>query len=61
MKNVLNQLTTLWLFMAFCLLPLSAMAQIMIHGTVVDENNDPVIGATVRVKGRTEIATSTDI
>ena len=33
-----------------CLFPLGAMAQSIIKGTVNDENGEPVIGATVKVK-----------
>jgi iron complex outermembrane receptor protein len=41
------------------LLPLFAMAQSVVKGTVTDANNLPVLGATVLVKG-TSNATSTD-
>ncbi len=41
------------------LLPLFAMAQSVVNGTVTDANNLPVLGATVLVKG-TSNATSTD-
>ena len=36
------------------------MAQVKISGLVVDQEHEPVIGATVRVKGTT-IGTSTDL
>ena len=41
------------LLFLFCLLPLGALAQNIVKGTVNDENGDPVIGATVRVLGKT--------
>ena len=48
------------LLFLFCLLPLGALAQNLIKGTVNDENGDPVIGATVRVLG-TNTGTVTDL
>ncbi|MGN1229068.1 MAG: SusC/RagA family TonB-linked outer membrane protein, partial [Prevotella sp.] len=48
------------LLFLFCLLPLGALAQNIVKGTVNDENGDPVIGATVRVLG-TNTGTVTDI
>ncbi|MGN0280894.1 MAG: SusC/RagA family TonB-linked outer membrane protein [Prevotella sp.] len=48
------------LLFLFCLLPLGALAQSLVKGTVNDENGDPVIGATVRVLG-TNTGTVTDI
>ena len=42
-----------------CLFPLGAMAQSIIKGTVNDENGEPVIGATVKVK-ETQKGTITD-
>lgn len=39
------------LLFLFCLLPLGALAQNIVKGTVNDENGDPVIGATVKVLG----------
>ena len=35
--------------------------QSSVHGTVVDENGDPVIGATVLVDGRTKDGAITDL
>ncbi|MBR2102411.1 MAG: TonB-dependent receptor [Prevotella sp.] len=43
----------LWLFL-LCLLPLGAMAQSTVRGTVNDESGQPIIGATVRVQGTNE-------
>ena len=42
-----------------CLFPLGSMAQSIIKGTVNDENGEPVIGATVKVK-ETQKGTITD-
>src|SRR5574344_2535764 len=39
------------LLFLFCLLPLGALAQNLIKGTVNDQSGDPVIGATVKVSG----------
>ena len=48
------------LLFLFCLLPLGALAQNLVKGTVNDENGEAVIGATVRVQG-TNTGTVTDI
>ena len=46
---------TLGLLFLFCMLPLSyASAQSVVKGTVSDEAGEPVIGATVKVKGSNE-------
>ena len=37
-----------------CLFPLGALAQSIVKGTVSDESGEPVIGATVKVKGSNE-------
>lgn len=50
----------LMLLFLFCLLPLGALAQSLIKGTVNDENGDPVIGATIRVLG-SNASTVTDL
>ena len=47
------------LFLVSCL-SLSAWAQGTVKGTVVDENGEPVVGATVRVNG-TQAGTITDL
>ena len=50
----------LMLLFLFCLLPLGALAQSLIKGTVNDENGEPVIGATIRVLG-SNASTVTDL
>ena len=47
------------LFLVSCL-SLSAWAQGTVKGTVVDENGEPVVGATVRVNG-TQAGSITDL
>ena len=47
-KSLQKPLVTLFLL---CLLPLGALAQSMVKGTVNDEAGEPVIGATVSVEG----------
>lgn len=39
----------------------TSFAQVKVTGTVVDEENEPLIGATVMVKGKASIGTSTDL
>ena len=39
----------------------SMMAQTQVQGTVVDKSGEPVIGATVRLKGAQSTGTATDI
>ena len=56
-----NNIKTLALGLALtCAIPAMAQNTTTIKGTVVDENGDPVIGATVRVPG-TKQATVTDL
>ncbi len=47
-KSLQKPLVTLFLL---CLLPLGALAQSVVKGTVVDEAGEPVIGASVQVQG----------
>ena len=47
-KSLQKPLVTLFLL---CLLPLGAMAQSIVKGTVNDEAGEPIIGATVKVQG----------
>ena len=42
------------LLFLLCLFPLGALAQSIVKGTVSDESGEPVIGATVKVKGSNE-------
>ena len=42
------------LLFLLCLLPMGALAQSVVKGTVNDENGDPVIGATVKI-GRAHV------
>ena len=60
MRFVTKLQKPLVLLFLFCLLPLGALAQNIVKGTVNDENGDPVIGATVRVLG-TNTGTVTDL
>lgn len=39
----------------------SVMQKSIVKGTVVDTNGDPIIGATIRVKGNATVGTTTDI
>ena len=48
------------LLFLFCLLPLGALAQNLVKGTVNDQSGEPVIGATVRVSG-SQKGTITDL
>ena len=54
--------TLFLLFMILFSLPLTVLAQgtKTVNGTVVDQNNEPIIGATVVVKGST-IGAATDL
>ena len=47
-KSLQKPLVTLFLL---CLLPLGALAQSVVKGTVLDEAGEPVIGASVQVQG----------
>ena len=47
-KSLQKPLVTLFLL---CLLPIGALAQSIIKGTVNDESGEPIIGATVKVLG----------
>lgn len=48
MKSIQKPLMLLFLL---CWLPLGAMAQSLVKGTVSDEAGEPIVGATVRVEG----------
>lgn len=61
MKNVIQTLCKLCLMTILTLLPLSAMAQDVVKGTVTDANNEPIIGASVIEKGNNKNGTVTDL
>ena len=45
----------LFLFLSLCIFAIgSVMAQIQVRGTVVDEDGDPAVGATILIKGTTQ-------
>ena len=44
----------LFLMMLLCLFPLGIQAQNYVKGTILDENGEPVIGATIKVQGSSE-------
>jgi TonB-linked SusC/RagA family outer membrane protein len=44
----------LFLMMLLCLFPLGIQAQNYVKGTILDENGEPVIGATIKVQGSNE-------
>ena len=48
LKSLQKPLVTLFLL---CLFPMGALAQNVVKGTVNDEAGEPIIGATVKVKG----------
>ena len=56
LKSLQKPLVTLFLL---CLLPLGALAQSIVKGTVNDEAGEPIIGASVKVQG-SNMATITD-
>ncbi|MBR2879886.1 MAG: carboxypeptidase-like regulatory domain-containing protein, partial [Oscillospiraceae bacterium] len=58
MVATMKKIYSICLCMAAMLLSLTAMAQQTVKGTVVDEAGQPVIGATVIVKGTNQGTTS---
>lgn len=64
MENVSSKLKKfpyLFLLMLFCSLTLWAQQGKTVKGVVLDGNGDPVIGASVVVKGSTAVGTITDL
>ena len=60
MKSLKSLQKPLVLLFLLCLLPLGALAQSTVKGTVNDEAGEPVIGASVKVVG-TNAGTVTDL
>ncbi len=60
MKTFINFHTRIVTALLFLLTVLPSFAQIQVSGLVLDQTREPIIGATVRVKG-TSIGTATDI
>ena len=64
MKNVkkkIQRIPYLFLLMLFSCLTASAQQGITVKGTVVDDNGETIIGASVVVKGNNSIGTISDI
>ena len=60
LKKKVMELKTVLLALCFCVMSITASAQVLVSGTVVETTGDPVIGATVMEKG-TSNGTITDI
>lgn len=61
MKDSILKTLRVCLLMVCILLPSSLLAQGVVSGTVVDGQNEPIIGATVVEKGNTKNGTVTDL
>lgn len=64
MKNLLSLQSRHFLLLLICLvfaLPLSAQSKLTVKGHVVDEQNEPIISATVVVIGQANMGAMTDI
>lgn len=64
MKNLLSLQSRHFLLLLMCLvfaLPLSAQSKLTVKGHVVDEQNEPIISATVVVIGQANMGAMTDI
>ena len=61
LKNQIQRIPCLFLFMLLGCLSGFAQNGAIVKGIVVDGNNDPIIGATVVVKGNNSLGTITDI
>ena len=64
MKNVVKQIRKIPL-LVFCMLlyslAITAQTEVIAKGVVVDENNEPIIGANIAVKGNKSIGTIADL
>lgn len=61
MRNAVSKLCKVCLVSTLVLAPASVFAQGVVKGTVLDTNNEPVIGASVIEKGNPKNGTVTDI
>ena len=64
MKNVSNKLKkfpALCLSLLFCSTTMWAQQQRTVKGTILDDNGEPIIGASIIVKGNNQIGTISDI
>ena len=61
MKNAMNLMCKFCLLTGLLLMPLVALAQGTVRGTVVDSNDEPIIGASVVEKGNARNGTVTDL
>lgn len=62
MKKLFSgHLRLLGLMLCFCTALWVSAQSNMVTGTVIDENGDPMMGATVSVQGQSGLATATDL
>lgn len=61
MKNAMKNLCKTCLFSVILILPSSAMAQGLVKGTITDQSNEPVIGASIIEKGNPSNGTVSDL
>ncbi len=61
MVNAIKKLCKVCLVTTMVLTPSSVLAQNVVKGTVLDANNEPVIGASVIEKGNPKNGTVTDL
>ena len=61
MVNAMKQLCKVCLVTTMVMAPGSVLAQNVVKGTVLDSNNEPVIGASVIEKGNPKNGTVTDL
>ena len=60
-KLRIQKIPVIILMALFCCLSAYAAPEIIVNGVVVDNLNEPIIGATIIVKGSSSIGTTTDI